>query len=242
MSDITKNEMSTKSVIKIGDREYDMSEIADVAQLQATLVPDNWPGNKADCVRLFLQTSELLAFQFKRHLAHNWLKLCKTARESADEGDPAKIKAGFAFELDQSAPLVAAITKCKMSFSATHSTESKPITRDITQGEFLGDDMSVILDTKALDREMAPEPKADKPEGGEGGDGGGEGDGERAPANADGADGGEGNPPDPDADPKLSSDAPPAGDTSAPPAEAEKPKGKAKGKGKRKGKAAAAGE
>lgn len=231
----TKNEMSTRTVIKIGDREYDLSEIADVAQLQATLVPDNWPGNKADCVRLFLQTSELLAFQFKRHLAHNWLKLCKTARESADEGDPAKIKAGFNFELDQSAPLVAAITKCKMSFSATHSTESKPITRDITQGEFLGDDMSVILDTAALDREMAPAPKEEKKE--EGGEGGGEGD-QREPANTEGADGGaaggEGNPPDPDADPKLSSDAPPAGDTSAPPAEGEAAKGAKKKRTRKK--------
>lgn len=240
MSQNPSNEMSTKNTVKIGDREYDLSEVADVAQLQAQLVPDNWPGNKADCVRLFLQTSELLAFQFKRHLAHNWLKLCKTAQEAHEDGDPAKVKAGFSFELDQSAPLVAAITKCKMSFSATHTTESKPITKDITQGEFLADDMSVILDTKALDREMEA---AEKPADGEGGEGGEAG--ERAPADTAGADGGapgEGNPPDPDADPKLSSDAPPAGEGASAPAGEEKPKGKGKGKGKRKGKTAAAGE
>jgi hypothetical protein len=225
--------MSTKNTVKIGDREYDLSEVADVAQLQATLVPDNWPGNKADCVRLFLQTRELLAFQFSRHLAHNWLKLCKTAQETKEDGDPAKVKAGFAFELDQSAPLVAAITKCKMSFSATHSTESKPITKDITQGEFLGDDMSVILDTSSLDKEMQ---ESEKPAAGEGGENGagepgepGEG-GERAPADANGADAGGENPPDPEN--------PPAAE---PGAEPEKSGKKKRSRKKKEATAAAAG-
>jgi hypothetical protein len=213
------NEMSTKNTVKVGDREYDLSEVSEVAQLQAQLVPDNWPGNKSDCVRLFLQTADMLGLQFKRHLAHNWLKLCKTAQEAKEEGEAAKVGMSFVFELDQSAPLVAAITKCKSRFSATHTTESKPVTKDITQGEFLADDMSVILDTKSLDREMEEKEKELPKEGD-----GGEGDGEREPANAEGADGGagDGNPPDPDAAP--------AGE--APPAAAAA--GEKKGKRKRK--------
>jgi len=144
--------MPTMTVkLTIGGREYDLSDIQDAVAVQGNLVPSNWPTSPAECVRLFIATTEMLCYQLKRHLGANWQKICKQTQEELADGNPGRIKVTFGFELDQSAPTVAAIAKHSLSFSANHKTEGKPQTHDINQGDF--------------DEALSPEPEigADEP-------------------------------------------------------------------------------
>lgn len=150
--------MASKTKVTVGGKAVDMDKLDDVALLQATLLPDNWPIAKRDGVRLFLNLQEMLAHELKRHLAHNFKGMVKQALEQQVDNDGAEIPVGFSFELNFSALTVAALGKTKMSFSRKFSTEGKPKTHDINQGDFL-DDLGAALDTESLDSEMAPPPE-----------------------------------------------------------------------------------
>lgn len=152
--------MSSKK-FTIRGRTYNLEDAADLVSIQNVLAPENWPGKKGDAVRLFLALQEMLALQVRRHFAANFKTLAKTALEEGAEGGSARIGATFAFEVDFTSPLVAALTKIKMNFSVKHGTEGKPQTHDLTQGELPldGDDMTPVFDTKKL----AEEKKADEP-------------------------------------------------------------------------------
>lgn len=151
--------MSKKFTIR--GKTYDLADAADLVSIQNALVPDNWPGKKADCVRLFLALQEMLALQIRRHFAANFKQLAKSAIEESEDGGSARIGSTFAFEIDLTSPLVAALTKLKMSFSVKHGTEGKPQTFDLTQGELPldGDDMSQVLNPKSLADESAEKEK-----------------------------------------------------------------------------------
>lgn len=153
--------MSSKKVTVRG-KTYDLADLADIVSIQGALVPDNWPTKKADCVNLFLSVQNMLGMEFKRHLAANWKQICKAAQEEGADGNPARLAVAFNFELDQSAPTVAAFTKTAMSFSVKHGTKGKPRTHDLAQGEFLDEDMSVVFDVKGFEKENAPEEKPEK--------------------------------------------------------------------------------
>ena len=146
-----------KKKFTIKGRTYDLEDAADLVSIQNALVPDNWPTKKADCVRLFLSSQEMLSLQLKRHLAANWKAICKAAQENQepDGGGRAELAIGFGFTLDQTAPMIAAISKIKMAFSVKHSTEGRPITHDLSQGEFLDEDMSVVFQTGGIEKEKA---------------------------------------------------------------------------------------
>src|SRR6266567_2646738 len=116
--------MSKKFTIR--GKTYDLADAADLVSIQNALVPDNWPGKKSDCVRLFLALQEMLALQIRRHFAANFKQLAKSAIEESEDGGSARIGSTFAFEIDLTSPLVAALTKLKMSFSVKHGTEGKP--------------------------------------------------------------------------------------------------------------------
>lgn len=153
--------MSKKFTIR--GKTYDLADAADLVSIQNALVPDNWPGKKSDCVRLFLALQEMLALQIRRHFAANFKQLAKSAIEEAEDGGSARIGSTFAFEIDLTSPLVAALTKLKMSFSVKHGTEGKPQTFDLTQGELPldGDDMSQVLNPRSLTDEGKKEEKGD---------------------------------------------------------------------------------
>ncbi|MGB8296387.1 MAG: hypothetical protein WCG85_13250 [Polyangia bacterium] len=122
--------------ITIGGREFDLSQAEDAIAVEANLVPANWPTSPAECVRLFTATTEMLTYQLKRHLGANWQKICKQTQEELADGNPGRIQIGFAFELDQSAPTVAAIAEHSLGFSVAHKTKGKPQSYDINQGTF----------------------------------------------------------------------------------------------------------
>lgn len=153
--------MSKKFTIR--GKTYDLADAADLVSIQNALVPDNWPGKKSDCVRLFLALQEMLALQIRRHFAANFKQLAKSAIEESEDGGSARIGSTFAFEIDLTSPLVAALTKLKMSFSVKHGTEGKPQTFDLTQGELPldGDDMSQVLNPRSLTDETTKEEKGD---------------------------------------------------------------------------------
>jgi hypothetical protein len=142
--------MSSK--ITIRGRVYDLNETPDLVSIQNALVPDNWPIKKSDGVRLFLSLQKMLALEFKRHLAANFKRILKTAVEEGEEGT-AEVPVSFSFSVNISAPQVATHGKTKMSYSAKYSTEGKPKTHDLNQGEFLDDDMGVVLDTRGFAKE-----------------------------------------------------------------------------------------
>lgn len=179
--------MSSKTKkITIRGQTYNLEDVQDLVEIQGVLVPDNWPTKPAECVRLFISTQKMLALEFSRHLAANWKAICKAAQEEAAEGGKAELPISFAFTLDQSAPSVAALTKLKMSFSVRHETTGKPKTHDTNQGEFLDDDLGVVLDVGSVAAESAPPPEpetpaepeagsGEAPPAGEGESGGGEG-------------------------------------------------------------------
>lgn len=155
--------MAKKNKVTIRGKTYDLDDAADVVSIQNALVPDNWPIKKADCVRLFLSLQNMLALQLKRHLAANFKRIIKTALEEAEDNNGAAREAvSFGFEIDVTAPQVAAITKLKMSYSAKYSTEGKPQTHDLNQGEFLDDDMSVVFDVKSVETEKSDAAEEEK--------------------------------------------------------------------------------
>lgn len=142
----------SKRTVTIRGRTYNMDDAADLVSVQSVLIPDEWPGKRGDGVRLFNALQEMLALQLRRHFAANFKQLARAAIDEGSDGGAAKIGATFAFEVDFTSPMVAALTKLKMSFSVRHGTEGKPQTYDLTQGELPleGDDMSVVFDVKSL--------------------------------------------------------------------------------------------
>jgi hypothetical protein len=148
--------------VVVGGKTFDFDKLEDAAQLQAILLPDNWPVAKREGVRLFLNLKEMVTHEFQRHFAHNFAKVVKTAIEQQAEGEDATVAVGFAFEVNLSALTVAALGKTKMSFSHKFSTEGKPKSHDINQSDFYAD-LGEALDTAALDEEMKPEEKPEKP-------------------------------------------------------------------------------
>lgn len=155
--------MATQKKVTVNGRPYDMDKLEDVASLQALLVPANFGAPKKDGVRLFLSLQNMTAVEWKRHLAHNFSKILATAQDQRDDNEPAVVSVAFSCEINLTALTVAAIGKPQMSFSRKFKTQGKPKTHDINQGEFLDDDLTVVLDVGALDKEMAPEPKVEKP-------------------------------------------------------------------------------
>ena len=151
-------------MIMVAGQTYDLEQVPDLAKVKSQLVPKNWPTSAAECVRLFISTQEMLAHQLKRHLAYNWRKICEIAAAEGEDGNPQRIKIAFAFELDQSAPSVAAIAAHSLSFAVTHKTKGKPQTHDINQGDFL-EDLGEAFDTEAFGKEIAgdPEPTPEEP-------------------------------------------------------------------------------
>jgi hypothetical protein len=149
--------------VTVSGRQYDMGDLADATAIQAVLVPDNWKAGKADCVRLMLSMQEMLAFQLKKHLAHNWNRMCKTIRENIEESakDGATLGVTFKFTMDQSVPTVAAIRDHAMSFSAKYGSTGRPQTHDIAQGDFFGD-LSATVDPGALEAEAIAEDAAEE--------------------------------------------------------------------------------
>lgn len=154
--------MSSKKVT-VGGKSVDLDKLDEVTALQATLVPDNWPIAKREGVKLFLTLQEMAALEFKRHLAFNFKSVLKTAMEQKAAGEEPTVAVSFSVDFNFTAPSVAGFGKTKMSFSQKFSTEGKPKTHDINQGEFLDNDLNVVLDTKSLAKEMAPAPKVEKP-------------------------------------------------------------------------------
>ncbi len=149
--------MKSQKVL-IRGKVYDLADTADLVSIQNALVPDNWPGKKADGVRHFLAVSEMLSFQIKRYVAARYQKIAKAALEEGADGGAAKMGVTFGFEIDFTSPLVAALTKMKLSFSVRDVLEGKPQTVDLTQSNFYdkldeGDDMGKVLDTSSVERE-----------------------------------------------------------------------------------------
>ena len=149
-------------MIMVAGQTYDLEQVPDLAKVKSQLVPKNWPTSAAECVRLFISTQEMLAHQLKRHLAFNWKKICEIAAAEGEDGNPQRIKIAFAFELDQSAPSVAAIAAHSLSFAVTHKTKGKPQTHDINQGDFL-EELSEVLDTEAFGEELSSKTEPTEP-------------------------------------------------------------------------------
>jgi hypothetical protein len=144
--------------VTIKGKVYDLADTADLVSIQNALVPDNWPGKKADGVRHFLAIQEMLGFQIKRYVAARYKNIAKAALEEGEEGGAAKMGVSFSFEIDFTSPLVAALTKMKLSFSVRNVLEGKPQTVDLTQSNFydkLDEDMGKVLDTGLVEREVA---------------------------------------------------------------------------------------
>lgn len=138
--------------VTLHGRVYDMEKLVDATSIQAELVPDNWPGTKADCVRLMMATQDILCHELRRHIAHNWRHACKTIQENKADGEGASLKLTFKFELDQSVPTLAAIRSNALSYSANYGSTAKAKSFDITQGDFFGD-LSATVDATSLDQE-----------------------------------------------------------------------------------------
>lgn len=148
----------------IGGKLVDLTDLQEAVLMQDKLVPDNWPIDKAEGVRLFVSTQNMLASEFKRHLAHHFKKICKRTQEELADGSPARLKISFSFEIDQSAPTVAAIGETSMSFSSKESSKGKPKTFDINQGEFFNEDLELAsIEEESAEHEQAPTPEPDAP-------------------------------------------------------------------------------
>lgn len=151
-----------KQKVTIRGRTYDLNDIGDLASVQAVLVSENWPSKKSEGVMLFNSLQNMLSLQLKRHLAANFKTIMKTAVEEGEDAGKAQVSLAFNFTLDLTAPTVATIAAHKLSFSVKHETKGKPQTHDINQGEFIDDDMNVVLDIKGFAEENAapPEPES----------------------------------------------------------------------------------
>lgn len=151
--------------VTIRGRTYDLNDIGDLASVQSVLVSDNWPNRKSEGVMLFLSLQNMLSLQLKRHLAANFKTIMKTALEEGEDTSKASVSLAFNFTIDMTAPTVATIAAHKLSFSVKHETKGKPQTHDLSQGEFLDDDMNVVLDVKGFTEEnAAPPPEPEAPE------------------------------------------------------------------------------
>ncbi len=149
----------SKKTVTIRGRTYDLDDISDLKSIQTVLVPDNWTtAHAADGVRLFLSLQNMLAMQLKRHLAANFKTLVKTAIEEGEDGAKQAVSVSYNFTIDVTAPTVATISANKLGFSARHETVGKAMTYDLNQGEFLDEDMAVILDVKGFEKENAEPP------------------------------------------------------------------------------------
>jgi hypothetical protein len=152
-----------KSKVIIGGKPVDLDRVEELAQVQAQLVPENWKGSKREGVRLFLALQDMAALEFRRHFAHNFKTIVKTALEEKDDNNAPRVAVAFNIEVDLTAPNVAALAKIKMSYSRKFSTEGKPKTHDINQGDFLDEGLNVVLNQQSLSDEMAPAPEPEKP-------------------------------------------------------------------------------
>jgi len=155
--------MATNKKVVVGGKTVDIEKLEELAQLQAQLLPDNWPIAKREGVRLFLNTQEMAVHEFKRHLARNYRLIVKVALEQQAENEGAEVTVGFSFDLNFSALSVAAIGKNKMSFSQKFSSEGKPKAHDINQGDFMGE-LSEELDPASLAREEEEDRAAEEEE------------------------------------------------------------------------------
>lgn len=151
------------SKITIKGKTYDLEDPADLAKVQALLVPANWPGTKKDCVRAFQAVAAMLTADLIRALAFNWKNISKIAAEEAAEGGKAAVACSFSFEVDQSAPTVAAIGGQKLGYSAKFSTKMKPRLVDLNQAE-LFEKLTEGGEAMDLDEITAPPPEEEKPE------------------------------------------------------------------------------
>lgn len=147
--------MNKKRKVTLAGRTYDPDDLQESKKLQAQMVPDNWPGTRGECVRLYLSTAEMLAFQLKRHLAGNWKNACRASQEEGTSGGKARIGLTFKFELDHTAPSVVAITAIGMGGNMKFGTKGKPLTHDLNQGDFF-EDLGEATDIDALAAEQAP--------------------------------------------------------------------------------------
>lgn len=155
----------TKMTVTVGGKTVDMDRLEELAQLQATLLPDNWPIAKRDGVRLFLNLQDMAAHEFKRHLAANFKKIVRAALEQQADGEGAEITVGFKLPMNFSALTVAALGETAMSGSQKFGTKGKAKTHDLNQGDFL-EDLDEVLDTESLTapkEEDAPDAPGDSP-------------------------------------------------------------------------------
>lgn len=149
------------SKITIKGKTYDLEDPSDLAKVQAILVPTNWPTAKKDCIRAFQATAAMLCADLVRSLAFNWKNLSKIAGEEAAEGGKATVSCAFGFEIDQTAPTVAAIGGQKLSYSAKFSTKMKPRLVDLNQTELFD---KLTEGDEALDLDSLNEPAEPPPE------------------------------------------------------------------------------
>jgi len=154
--------MAKQNKVTIRGKTYDLDDAADIVSIQNALVPPNWPLKRPDAVRLFVSLQNMAALQFKRHFAANFKGLLKAALEEGEDSGSAKIAANFGFEIDVTAPQVAALTKLGLKYSVKHGTTGKPQTHDLTQGEFLDDDGSVVVSDADLDKEKKDAEEAEE--------------------------------------------------------------------------------
>ena len=144
----------------IRGKTYNLAEAADLVSIQNALVPDNWPGKKPDGVRHFLAIQEMLGVQIRRYVAAKYQKIAKAALTEGADGGESKMKVTFAFEIDFTSPLVAALADMKLSFSVRDVLEGKPQTVDLTQANFFEvleeqeADMTPVMDTGSVEREV----------------------------------------------------------------------------------------
>lgn len=149
------------ATVTVGGKTVDLDKLEELAQLQATLLPDNWPIAKRDGVRLFLNLQDMAAHEFKRHLAANFKKIVRAALEQQADGEGAEITVSFKLPMNFSALTVAALGETAMSGSQKFGTKGKAKTHDINQGDFL-ESLDEVLDTESL---TAPPEKPDAPAG-----------------------------------------------------------------------------
>lgn len=143
--------MSGKNVqVVLEGRTYKLDDLPDAVALQAVLVPDNWPGEKSDCVRGMLSVQSMASLALKKHLAHNWHKITKTIQENKKDGEPASLTVTFKLVIDQSVTTVAAIKETSLRYSATYSTTTRGQTHDLSQPELFDEDMSAAIDPNAI--------------------------------------------------------------------------------------------
>lgn len=148
------------SKITIKGKTYDLEDPSDLAKVQALLVPANWPVSKKDCVRSFQATAAMLCSDLLRSLAFNWKNITKIAQEEAAEGGKATVACSFGFEIDQTAPTVAAIGGQKLGYSAKFSTKMKPRVVDLNQTELFD---KVCDENEAMNfDELATPPEEEK--------------------------------------------------------------------------------